>query len=474
MSRGEGAVDGASANVATRFRRGKDGHGDLPTDSRGRGSSGRTGGVAGEYGDEALMNDTITATQAPTLEPPETAPRIRITAGLGSATQKTWNLRRPVTLIGSHRPAHIVLHDRDISHAHCVIVNTGKEVLLKDLHTSSGTLCDGTRIDLTLLQDGNVITVGKMRIQVAIKASEQSCDDSRCGMVFDDPTLFPTPVTVGLLHTDQEWKLHEAVVLVGRHEAAPIWLDHKDIASRHAVFFRFNDQPAVFDLNGQGSVLVNGRPGTVAALSDGDRVSVGPFGLRIGFPCASGTDPLVSSSPVHPDGANGGVDETVNAAAVPSSAGAAGDIDALHARLDALRENIDDSWERLNACQVVYEGGSDAAAEGVADTESEEHGVEAHDAAIRGRLHDVARCQEQLAERELEIERQFSKLQAEAEILTSRRDAIDKRDAELNRRADEVKRREHAVAQRWTRLFAAKCPQCGEQVGPTESGAANS
>ncbi|MBI4718161.1 MAG: hypothetical protein HY763_10180 [Planctomycetes bacterium] len=70
------------------------------------------------------MSDTTLPIDRHELELPATAPFVRITAGVGSASQKTWNIRRPVTLIGSTRPAHIVLHDRDVSNAHCVIVNT--------------------------------------------------------------------------------------------------------------------------------------------------------------------------------------------------------------------------------------------------------------------------------------------------------------------------------------------------------------
>ncbi len=57
------------------------------------------------------MNQAIQVREQ-TVELPSTAPLVRITAGFGSAGQKTWNLRRPVTLLGARRPAHIVLHDR--------------------------------------------------------------------------------------------------------------------------------------------------------------------------------------------------------------------------------------------------------------------------------------------------------------------------------------------------------------------------
>ncbi len=186
--------------------------------------------------------------QAPNLavEVPPGAPQIRVTAGAGTPGQKTWNLRRPVTLIGSRRPASIVLHDRRTSAAHCVIVNTGSDVLLKDLHTSGGTLCNGNPIDLVLLKDGDVITVGDMTIQVAIQMNCGGADDSATGTAYVDPVRLPSPARVHLAHTETEWRIEDAVVLIGRHADAEIHLDHEAIGPRQAVLFRFGDSQAIF------------------------------------------------------------------------------------------------------------------------------------------------------------------------------------------------------------------------------------
>src|SRR3989304_5845850 len=168
------------------------------------------------------MNDQTTQIRELTVELPPEAPLIRVTAGAGSAGQKTWNLRRPVTVIGSRRPAHIVLHDEDISNAHCVIVNTGTEVLLKDLHTSSGTQLNKTRVNLAVLADGDVITLGDTTIQVAIQVPDSGMDDSGCGLKFADPTKFPGLVSMNLIHTDKHWSIEDAVALIGRHDDATV------------------------------------------------------------------------------------------------------------------------------------------------------------------------------------------------------------------------------------------------------------
>ncbi len=96
------------------------------------------------------------------------APSVRVTAGADSVGRKTWNLKRPVTILGSQRRSHIVIRGPEVSRSHCVIVNTGSDVFLKDLHTTAGTRCNGRPIDLVHLTDGDVITVGQTRIEIEI------------------------------------------------------------------------------------------------------------------------------------------------------------------------------------------------------------------------------------------------------------------------------------------------------------------
>ncbi|MDO8630680.1 MAG: FHA domain-containing protein [Phycisphaerales bacterium] len=218
------------------------------------------------------------------IELPASAPQIRVTAGYGSAGQKTWNLRRPVTLVGSKRPAHIVLHGRDISVAHCAIINTGADVLLFDLHTSSGTYCNKDRVCLAALKDGDVITIGDTKIQVAIRMPTGDADDSGCGEEFVEPTRFRNPLMLSLIHTDKQWKVEEAAVLIGRHDHAAIRLDNPEISMRHAILFRFGGGPVLFDLGSRSGVWVNGQRCEISMLVDGDRLTIGPFGIGVCVP----------------------------------------------------------------------------------------------------------------------------------------------------------------------------------------------
>jgi len=448
------------------------------------------------------MSETTPQFGGAAIELPASAPMIRITAGLGSAGQKTWNVRRPVTLIGTCRPAHIVLHDHDVSKAHCVIVNTGTEVLLKDLHTAHGTTCNKTGVDLVVLKDGDVVTVGNTRIQVAIQIPENNNDDSGCGLEYVDPTRFSQPITVRLDHTDQHWTLEEAVTLIGRHSDAAVRVDHEDISARHAVLFRFAGAPAVFDLGSRTGIGVNGQRCTSAGLASGDRIAIGPCTLSLTW--ADALDAVQNGSedkcpekqaeePVNPPAQNpdrhgdfllgllNDAGEEVlgrQRPASPFAAVAHGEAEGsntaeddpgpalvrIEGKLRSLQDNISSSWDRLNSWETQLRADANKLDKQETNLSALEAELEARDAALRGQLHDITRYHEQMTAREQELAEQLAKIQEERDRVAKADTDLAKREAEVTRRADELRNREHVLAQRWARLKSATCPQCGKPI----------
>jgi len=448
------------------------------------------------------MYEANVAVERAELELPVSAPQVRVTAGVGSAHQKTWNLRRPVTVIGSARPAHIILHDNDVSKAHCVIVNTGHEVLLKDLYTSSGTFCNKDRVDLVALQDGDVLTVGTTRIQIAINTAECEKDDSGCGMEFVEPTKFPRPLLVRLDPTDTTWKLEDAVALIGRHASATIRLDHVDTSTRHAILFRFGDDTGVFDLGSRSGIVVNGAACSGAVIRAGDRLAIGPCTLAVGFlekpvvqlaadPAPGTVNGVPTNGMACPEtpGATGiGVERPDAALQVPPmpvrppsvvlgqprpaapDSGAQRDTGSalahIESELSALQRNISDSWDRLNRWQEQLRQDAQKLNSRDADLDARARELDAKDAALRGQLHDLTRFHEQITAREQELAAELARIQNENDKLTGAQADLMRREGDLARRNDELQRREHVLAQRWARLLAAACPHCGKPVRP--------
>lgn len=222
---------------------------------------------------------------------PANAPKVRITAGLGSVNQKTWVLRRAATLIGSGRQAHIVLQQPDVSRAHCLIVNTGTAILLKDLNSQSGTSHGDAPADLVILSDGDVLRLGETVLQVAIQAVEQDPGSSVSGVVHEDPLLLHEPIELRRDDTKQSWHLRQAVTVIGRSAAAGLQLDHPDVSLAHAAVFCVGRETAIIDLDSRTGFSVNGEPRALASVGNGDRVRIGPFSLDL-FGGAGATQPV--------------------------------------------------------------------------------------------------------------------------------------------------------------------------------------
>lgn len=424
------------------------------------------------------MNDQTTLIREFTVQLPVSAPLIRITTGMGSAGQKTWNLRRPVTVIGSRRPAHIILHDEDLRKAHCVIVNTGTDVLLKDLHTGSGTQLNKTRVNLAVLNDGDVITLGDTTIQVAIQVPDGGSVDSGFGMKFADPTKFPGPVALHLIHTEKQWSIKDSVILIGRHDDATVRLDHPDLSSRHALLFRVGNGPAIFDLGSRTGLWVNGQRCSLAPLQHDDRITVGSYGLLLKcLEPSIGTHldmpvvqpPVGVLTPPHIDGVNE-ISPKTSLHESPTSAGStvAARFDHPYANaepeLENLQGNLSEAWERLNLWRAELRDGASALDEQKSGLQAREAEVDAKDAALRGQLYDITRLHEQISTRERELAAKIAQLQAGEDALAVARKACDQRVDDLARRDKELKRRENALAQRWSRLSAITCPHCRKPV----------
>lgn len=426
---------------------------------------GRTSG-AGETATPAMNHDVQSQIRSPNFTLPESAPLIRITAGAGSAGQKTWNIRRPVTLIGSRRPAHIVLHDRHISAAHCVIVNTGSEVLLKDLHSRGGTLCNKEAVDIAILQDGDVLRVGSMNIQVAIRVPEDVNGDSGAGIQYRDPTQFDDPVGVELVHTEHVWRVSEAVALIGKHELAPIRLDHEHVARRHALIFRMNNQPAIFDLGSREGIWVDGQRCSLAPLANNSRVTIGPFGLNIEY----GKKPEPVAPPPPPTASSG----------FPMSSSDDDSVrrigDQAAEELALLQDEISKTWNQLNgwrpgSSESEAKQAPTATAHGNAadeapnlDLTARSAELDARDAALRGRLHDLDRLENDLHEREEALLRQAAELQRRKDQLLRDQKEWNEKIGKFSERDEELRRREQAINQRWSRIRSLTCPGCGESM----------
>jgi hypothetical protein len=77
-------------------------------------------------------------------------------------------LRPAVTTVGQAPGCDIRLDVRGVSPLHCLLVQTPAGLLLRDLHTESGTQVNGEHVSECLLRDGDVVSVGPFRFKVRV------------------------------------------------------------------------------------------------------------------------------------------------------------------------------------------------------------------------------------------------------------------------------------------------------------------
>ncbi len=216
----------------------------------------------------------------------DTSPRVRATTGFGTIAQKTWNLHRPVTIIGSARQSQICLSCTAVSNAHCAVVNTGTEVLVKDLHTQTGTLRNTDVLRLAQLEDGDVLRIGPTPIQVALRQPFNVPQHRRK----EDPRQ-RNPLALGTKvrlvgPSGQTWDVVEAVSVLGTDCNVEVRLDDAQISSNHALICGINDNVVLVDLGTRVGTSINDHPVLArqpVILSDGDCITIGSTSLTVEF-----------------------------------------------------------------------------------------------------------------------------------------------------------------------------------------------
>jgi pSer/pThr/pTyr-binding forkhead associated (FHA) protein len=171
-----------------------------------------------------------------------------------------------------------------------LLVNTGTAVVLKDLHSKSGTRCRDTWVDLVTLSDGDVLRLGETVFQVAIQTGEQDPSESVSGLVYADPLMLPEPIDLRRLDTSESWRAEEVVTVIGRSPGAAIRLDHPEVSLVHAAIIGVGSQLAVVDLDSRTGLMVNGQACAFSPLSAGDRLRIGPFEIGLGKPAGAAAE----------------------------------------------------------------------------------------------------------------------------------------------------------------------------------------
>ncbi len=157
------------------------------------------------------------------------------------------------TTLGRKPNNHIVLTDMAVSGEHCAFELTGlTDVVVFDLNSTNGTYINGAMIRMHLLQDGDVIAIGKFKI-LYLSANELTDEGKTAAMPLDGGQMHSasgalqaslkvlTGSSAGL-----ELPVYKAVSTFGKRGVAMVAIAHR----RHGYFISCIEALVIPKLNG--------------------------------------------------------------------------------------------------------------------------------------------------------------------------------------------------------------------------------
>ncbi|UCG34153.1 MAG: FHA domain-containing protein [Phycisphaerales bacterium] len=207
---------------------------------------------------------------------PAHAPHAAITLEEGPGEATRWEITEPVTIVGWGGASTLILSDKHMSKVQCLIIHTGRHLLLRDLHSPKPTHLNGERAFIAVLADGDRISIGNTTLAMHIEDGPTGNSDQN-----DNPMRLPGAIELQDTVSPEKAVLDKAVTVLGRREDLDIYLDDAAISPAHAVVFHFDGRPMVRDLGSRSGVDVNGQSEVLSSLSEGDLLKVGPFEVKV-------------------------------------------------------------------------------------------------------------------------------------------------------------------------------------------------
>lgn len=107
------------------------------------------------------------------VDPPRTAAQIAVLVFEDAQLAAARVLDGAPLLLGRGPDCALRLRDPEVSRRHCVLVQEGGAVRLRDLGSVNGTFVAGARVRETLLQPGEVVLVGQVLLKLVVVGSPE-------------------------------------------------------------------------------------------------------------------------------------------------------------------------------------------------------------------------------------------------------------------------------------------------------------
>lgn len=117
----------------------------------------------------------------------------KLVLSLNGTVLGNYFLEKDRFVIGRRPTCDIQVNDQGVSKEHAVILTVGNDQILEDLKSTNGTLVNGEKLDRHILQNGDVIEVGRYKIKYVNQKAIPDMDFDKTLMIpaFDRSKLTP-------------------------------------------------------------------------------------------------------------------------------------------------------------------------------------------------------------------------------------------------------------------------------------------
>jgi len=164
---------------------------------------------------------------------------------------KETQLTKGRTTLGRRPYNDIVIDDLAVSGEHAVFQMTATEVYFEDLHSTNGSFVDGKMVKKQLLQNGDVVDIGKYKINFVSDVGTVPVSVSPSPVVPDAAGVAPVSALIKVLSgsaAGRELPLTKGVTTVGKPAVAV------------AAIVRRQQGFAIHHIEGSAYPLLNGVP----------------------------------------------------------------------------------------------------------------------------------------------------------------------------------------------------------------------
>ncbi|NUQ48899.1 MAG: FHA domain-containing protein, partial [Phycisphaerae bacterium] len=256
-----------------------------------------------------------------------------------------------VTLIGSRRDCHLPVPLTDISKIHCAICNTGRDLLICDLRSRTGTFVNEQQTLATALSPGDTVRIANVPIELEFVRPPAPAASPEAAMRLSRALRIALPGRTLTLETQP--------IVIGKRSNCDIVVDTPDVSLAHALVFAVCGCPVIYDLGSRSGTLLNGKRVTLAWLKDGDHLGIGGESLVVGWDGPTFEPPPVAAAVAVPSPAaafdlGGAIPEMPASAVGPSAlenmiASLQGQLAAFRTRLEKRAVELDQRSAQVDA-----------------------------------------------------------------------------------------------------------------------------